>query len=123
MELFDGFINCLIVTEKEVGATAKTKRKKAVVNIEFIDRGRSVKWVQLSGGEQDRMSLALLIALSQLQNPPFLMLDESFGSLNDDLREVCLDLLKYHCVDKIVLAINHEGTEGFYDQSILVTKS
>ena len=49
-------------------------------------------------------------------NSPFLLLDECMASLNSELREKCLILLKESCSeDKIVIDVCHESVEGYHD--------
>ena len=70
----------------------------------------------LSGGESDRISLALLIALNYVSNSPFILMDECVSSLDGDLKENCISCIK-NIEDKTVIIIDHDTTmEGFYDQ-------
>ena len=70
----------------------------------------------LSGGEKDRISLALTIALNKLQNGPIMLLDEVMASLDSHNRQECLKVLKRECKDKITINICHETIEGYYDK-------
>ncbi len=72
----------------------------------------------LSGGEEDRIGLALTLAYAQCVNSPFLMLDECFSSLNLDLRARCIDVIKRYCNATIVLVVSHEEEHGIYDNII-----
>ena len=75
----------------------------------------------LSGGEKDRISLALTVALACVNPSPVLFLDECMSSLNVDLRENCIDALKKFVVGptgKTLINIEHSGIDGYYDSVI-----
>jgi chromosome segregation ATPase len=74
---------------------------------------------KLSGGEKDRISFALTLALSRINGSPFLLLDEVTRSLNDSYRTLCLDAMrKFLGTGKTIVCINHEDVEGNYDSVI-----
>lgn len=75
----------------------------------------------LSGGEKDRISLALTIALACVNPSPVLFLDETMSSINQDLRESSIDVLKKFVVNqsqKTVLLVEHNIIEGYLDSII-----
>jgi DNA repair exonuclease SbcCD ATPase subunit len=75
----------------------------------------------LSGGEKDRISLALTIALACVNPSPVLFLDETMSSINQDLRESSIDVLKKFVVNqsqKTVLLVEHNIVEGYLDSII-----
>ena len=74
----------------------------------------------LSGGEKDRFSIALTLALNKHFNFPFIMLDECMSSLDQDNREKCLEIIKKYAKDKLILNVCHETIEGYYDNIIVV---
>ena len=75
---------------------------------------------QLSGGEGDRISLALVIALNQTSNSPVILLDECISSLDTSIKESCIQALK-GITDKTIVCVDHEGVEGHYDRTIELT--
>ena len=76
---------------------------------------------QLSGGEGDRISFSLIVALVKLSGSPLLLLDECLSSLDGEIRESCLDSLRVSLGNmKTVLCISHQDTEGNYDSVIYV---
>lgn len=103
--------------------TLKTdNRMKPSVNLSIQYRGAEYDNInQLSGGEADRISLGLVLALNRVSSSPIIMLDECLSSLDGNLREACLRALRT-CVgvSKTVIMINHEDIEGHYDQVITV---
>lgn len=96
-------------------------RMKPQVNIKINYRdGEYDNINQLSGGEGDRISLAMTIALARINNSPVLMLDESLSSLDAELKETCLNSIRSLLEDtgKTVICINHDSMTGSYDQII-----
>ena len=78
---------------------------------------------QLSGGERDRISLAITLALAKLNSCPLLLLDECMASLDANLKEASLKCLRHTlCGTKTIVVINHEGTEGHYDNVVVLNK-
>ena len=99
----------------------KTKdRVKPTVNITISYRGGEYDNIsQLSGGEGDRISLAITLALARINSCPLLLLDECMASLDANLKEACLKTLRRNLGNhKTVISINHEGTEGTYDSVV-----
>jgi len=99
------------------------KRTKPSVNLKIHYRGAEYDNVnQMSGGEGDRVSLGLVLALNRVSTSPILLLDECMASLNDALRESCLQSLRDSVPQgdggKTILCINHEDVEGNYDDVI-----
>jgi ABC-type Mn2+/Zn2+ transport system ATPase subunit len=80
--------------------------------------GQDKSLTDLSGGELDRVSLAVSLALSSTSSFPALLLDECFGALDATSRERCLDVLRRTLAHKPVLVIAHGETEGDYDTTI-----
>jgi len=98
-----------------------TKQIKPQVNFSIFYRGVEYDSInQLSGGEADRISMALAIACSKISSCPILLLDECMASLDSQYRELCLKCIRLILSDKIVLCINHEDNEALYDSCIRV---
>jgi exonuclease SbcC len=96
----------------------RNKELKPQVNLAISYKGGDYDNIgQLSGGEGDRVSLALIIALSYISGSPLLLLDETLSSLDGTYREACTKALRL-LSDKLVLVISHEDVEGNYDSSI-----
>jgi DNA repair exonuclease SbcCD ATPase subunit len=91
------------------------KGDKPSVQLQLIYKGAQLDNVmELSGGEIDRISLAIMISLHLNSSFPFLLLDESFGSLDGDTKLKCVDVIKTLLPNKGVLVIAHGETEGDY---------
>lgn len=102
--------------------TLKSKKEtKPGLNIIIKHKGTEYDNInQLSGGEGDRISLALVLALNQVSNSPIIMLDECVSSLDGALKESCIKAMK-DMTGKTIICVDHEGVEGYYDKTILVS--
>lgn len=116
-----------IKIEFMVYKTAKTKDKvKPSIVYKILYRGYEMDHVeQLSGGEGDRISLAVTCALFQFSKFPFLLLDEFASSLDLNTKEMAIKSLKTFLgigqesnVSKGILCISHDTVEGIYDDMI-----
>jgi len=97
----------------------KTDIMKPGLNLEICYKGFKYDNINsLSGGEGDRISLALLLALNSVSNSPIILLDECVSSLDGDLKESCIIAIK-SIPNKTVICIDHDDAlEGFYDSVI-----
>lgn len=96
--------------------TLKTsKNVKPVVNFTIAYNGGTFENIsQMSGGEGDRASLALTLALNRLSGCPILMLDESLASLDLNMKEAAIRTIREN-TNNTVLVILHDGIEGIFD--------
>ena len=91
-----------------------TGRETNKINISILYRGSVYTNIrQLSGGEGDRVSLALTLALSKISSSPFILLDEVTPSLDEEIREKCRNIL-CKSTNKIVIVTGHKEEEGQY---------
>ena len=95
------------------------KNIKPCLNLEICYKGCKYDNVSnLSGGEGDRISLGLLLALNAVSNSPILLLDECVSSLDEDLKESCITAIK-SIPNKTVIVVDHDSSlEGFYDDVV-----
>lgn len=95
-----------------------TKHTKPCANFTISYQGGSFGNIDgMSGGEGDRASLALTLALNRLSSSPFLMLDESFAALDTNMKEAAVRAIREN-TNNTVLVIMHDGVEGIYDNVI-----
>ena len=115
--LFDDPITIRLNLFKQI----KSKdRLKPTVNMVIYYRGGEYDNInQLSGGEGDRVSLILTLALSRLSSFPCILLDESLSALDGQLKEMATKAIRLN-TNKTVVCINHEGTEGYYDHQMVL---
>jgi DNA repair exonuclease SbcCD ATPase subunit len=95
-----------------------TKNVKPVVNFAISYQGGSFDNIsQMSGGEGDRASLALTLALKRLSSCPLLMLDESLASLDLNMKEASIRTIREN-LNETVLIVMHDGIEGVFQNVI-----
>ena len=112
--IFDEPIEVCLRTQKELKTRDETKLQ---INLTISYKGvlyASLR--ELSGGEQDRVSLALTLAMARVSNSSFLFLDECMSSLNAELRSRCIGAIRHQFADKTVINICHEVVEGLHDE-------
>jgi len=99
---------------------SKKGRTKAEVNLTICYKNVEYDNVnQMSGGEGDRVSLAILIALNKVSPSPILLIDEALSSLDQDLKTKAIISLKENLPpSKTVLCVDHGTVEGYYDHTI-----
>jgi DNA repair exonuclease SbcCD ATPase subunit len=113
--LFENDINIMLSLFRTLKTTNNLKSE---VNFTITYQGGSYNNInQLSGGEGDRVSLALTLALHRLSGCPFLMLDESFASLDITTKTNALASIREN-TRNTVLIIQHDGVEGIFDDVI-----
>lgn len=108
-----------IIVELRLYRELKSKKNSLKQEVNIIVHYKSANYDlgQLSGGEMDRISFALTLALSSVSKSNILFLDETMGGLDLNTRQSCLASIK-EILDKIVVCIDHESIEGNYDQMI-----
>jgi exonuclease SbcC len=113
------FFNDPISLTLQLYKKLKTDVMKPGLNLEICYKGCKYDNINsLSGGEGDRISLALLLALNSVSNSPIILLDECVSSLDGDLKESCITAIK-SIPNKTVICVDHDDAlEGFYDSVI-----
>lgn len=121
--LFDRDINIKLNMFKTIQSTKNVKPK---VNFMISYQGGTFDNInQMSGGEGDRASIALTVALNRLSSFPILMLDESLAALDLDMKEATVETISQILVNtkkeagtKTIIIIMHDGIEGIFDNVI-----
>lgn len=94
---------------------------RPIVNFNIYYRGNIYdSHLYLSGGERDRLSLALTVAFSLAGKSQLLILDECLSSLDENARELCIKTLKRMASNKTILNVCHSVIEASHDSIILV---
>ena len=94
------------------------KVKKPQINLDIEYKGMNCDINMLSGGEKSRVILAFTLALGEMFNIPFLMLDESTASLDQDLTTIVFNGIKDNFENKLVIIIAHQIITGVFDKII-----
>mgnify|MGYP005845608013 CR=1 FL=1 len=114
-DMFSRQISVKLALEKQM-ATGETKPE---VNLHITYNGAIYpKYQSLSGGEKDRISAGLIIALNMLNKSPLLILDECLTGIEYEYRESFINALKKFLPNKTVLMITHHDLGDFFDQNI-----
>lgn len=91
---------------------------KPVINIKVCYKGEEVELSSLSGGEYDRVSLAIMLSFNHICKSDMILLDESIASLDAELTSDILEKLKENLVNKRVIVVAHQISTGVFDQII-----
>lgn len=91
---------------------------KPIINIKVCYKGEEVELSSLSGGEYDRVSLAIMLAFNHICKSDTILLDESIASLDSELTSDILEKLKENLVNKRVIVVAHQLSTGVFDQII-----
>lgn len=115
--VFDSTFSCQLTTTKE---TLKGETKTQL-GFEITYKGGEADLNSLSGGEMARLCLCGTLALSAISGSKLLMLDEATSSLDINLNEIVLEMVKKEFGDKLVLIISHQvSTDAIFDRVIKV---
>lgn len=110
--LFDDPINIKLSPYK----TLKSGDEKLQVNLKITHNNYVYdNPSSLSGGENDRISFAVTLSIAKITGSKFLLLDECMASLNTELREKSIKVLKELFPELTIIHICHEAIEGLHD--------
>ena len=97
--------NFLIVKRISKLKHAKAKIEEALVNVNLDKSFMKRKIYELSGGEQQRVTVAKML----LKNPAIILADEPTASLDEDNKQIILDFLKECALrGKLVIIVSHD---------------
>lgn len=100
----------------------RVRRKSSISLMASID-GDDRCVSDISGGEFSRASLCLLLTMVIHTSPLFLMLDEPFSGVPEDLQDVFMELLKQYLPHTPVLLILHGNVGSSIDSVLHLTDS
>lgn len=98
----------------------KTRKDKPQVNFSsLLSTGNSEYGLsQYSGGEQDRVHVAFLLALAEQYTLPLVILDEVLSSLDEESAAKVLARLHTISQSKLVIVVAHQAVTGIFDTII-----
>lgn len=98
------------------------KRTKPSVNLHITMDNEEIDPSVISGGEEDRLSIALTLALSKVHNSPLLLMDECFASLPAKDREMTINSIVRHgkAQDRFFFCIAPNSASGWFEKEIAV---
>ena len=92
--------------------------QKPQINIEIEYKGIEHDISMLSGGEMSRVVLAFTLALAEIHDTPFVMLDESTASLDQELTCSVMEGLTENFGNKLVLVVAHQVVQGAFNNIV-----
>jgi chromosome segregation ATPase len=99
-----------------------TQRIKPTVNVTVNYKGNDYDSLNgLSGGERDRISLCVTLAMNRISGCPLLFLDEVIGTLDAGLTETAIKSIKVSTTGKTCLLVSHSAVEGVFRDVIQFT--
>ena len=109
-----------IVPFKEKSKNGKTENSelKPGIDIKVCYKGEEVELSSLSGGEYDRVSLAIMLSFNHICKSDMILLDESISSLDSELTNDILEKLKETLTNKRIIVVAHQLSTGIFDQII-----
>ena len=109
-----------IVPFKEKSKNGKTENSelKPGIDIKVCYKGEEVELSSLSGGEYDRVSLAIMLSFNHICKSDMILLDESIASLDSELTNDILEKLKETLTNKRIIVVAHQLSTGIFDQII-----
>ena len=108
-----------VMLELKLFKKLKVGRKtKQMVNLDiFFDTAKHEK--RLCGGEEDRISMAIMLAMNQISRSPFILMDELMGTVSPRIAKKCFKKIKeYTGKNTYTLCIEHNVVRGLYDRVI-----
>jgi DNA repair exonuclease SbcCD ATPase subunit len=107
-----------IVPYKENKKGKKESEIKPGIDIKVFYKGEEIELTSLSGGEYDRVSLAIMLAFNNICKSDLILLDESVSSLDAELTSDILEKLKENLINKRIIVVAHQISTGMFDQII-----
>ena len=91
---------------------------KPKIDIRVCYKGEEIELNSLSGGEYDRVSLAIMLSFNHICKSDLILLDESIASLDADLTNDILEKLKENLNNKRIIVVAHQLNTGIFDQIV-----
>ena len=114
-EIFTKNISVALKLFKQIKSSKVTKPR---VNFKISHNGNTYDDInEMSGGEKDRISLALTFAFNRLSGCPILIFDESLKGIENELRSIALETVtRNNNITTIV--VQYDGVEGIFDNIV-----
>ena len=113
----DTYNKCLFPTKNITISLSMFKLKKKTIksHVNILINQEQDIYPLLSGGEKQRVNIALTLAMAENFNIPFLFLDECTSNLDQELATRVVSLLKEKQFKKPIVMIAHQIVEGMFD--------
>jgi len=93
---------------------------KTQINLVVEYKNMICDFSMLSGGESARIILAYTLALSEIFNTPFLLLDECTASLDEETANSVFETINNNFKGKLCLIIAHQVITGSFDKILTI---
>lgn len=114
-DLFDDEINVELSSVK----TLKNGDTRLQINFSVDYKGHHLKGIEgFSDGEEERLSIALLMVFSRMNTSPILIIDEVLAGMNEELRMKCIEIIELWATGKFVIHICHSIVQGTHSNII-----
>ena len=100
----------------------KRTRNNTKMSLEICAQYRGHRYTDMadfSQGETIKINLAFILALNQLVNSPFLLLDEIMVNVDPTVRDEVYAILKEISEDRPIFVIDHHAVQGMFDETLL----
>lgn len=96
--------------------TSKSTKPSLEMNASF--RGHNVSIEDFSQGESKKVNLAFILALNEMSNSPYLLLDEFMENIDDDLIMEIYEVLEKWSETRPIYVIDFRSVSGIFDRII-----
>lgn len=116
----DSMLVDIVPFKEKSGKSVKIENTelKPGINIKVCYKGEEVELTSLSGGEYDRVSLAIMLSFNHICKSNMILLDESIASLDTELTNEILEKLKDGLINKRIIVVAHQLGTGLFDQIV-----
>ena len=106
------------VSLKTFSCTKTNKKVKPSLKCEILYKSNEMTLENLSGGERARVVIAFNLALCDILDSSFVMLDEVTANLDSELTEQIFETVKSSMGGKVIVAVAHQCVDGVFDKVI-----
>lgn len=92
--------------------------QKPQINLMIEYKSMEATLDMLSQGENSRVVLAFFLALSEIFDSPFILMDECTSNLDQELNNIVMDSIKENFEGKLAVVIAHQVVNGIFDNTI-----
>jgi len=96
----------------------KNTVQKPQINLQIEYKSMEATLDMLSQGENSRVVLAFFLALSEIFESPFILMDECTSNLDQELNTIVMDSIKENFEGKLAVVIAHQVVNGMFDNTI-----
>ena len=96
----------------------KNTVQKPQINLQIEYKSMEATLDMLSQGENSRVVLAFFLALSEIFESPFILMDECTSNLDQELNTIVMDSIKENFEGKLAVVIAHQVVNGIFDNTI-----